>query len=118
MHASAVTGEGLTEAMDWLAVQLGSVQARKSLMTPASMVTDKPEELPVKLENRLDYCTRAYSAIKCLFTRPSKQESPEVSVVAVTNSEKSLIFLCDLSERFCPRDDREESGDQLHFIFF
>ncbi|KAL3862393.1 hypothetical protein ACJMK2_008362 [Sinanodonta woodiana] len=78
MHASAVTGEGIEEAMDWLAVQLGSVQARKTLMAPATTATDKPEDLPVKLENRLDYCTRAYSAIKCLFTRPSKQESPDV----------------------------------------
>ncbi|OWF45432.1 ADP-ribosylation factor 1-like [Mizuhopecten yessoensis] len=66
-HVSALRGDGLTEALDWLAFQLGSEEIRKS-------VTPESEDKMDKALSGLPYCSRAYTAIKCLFFRPTRQD--------------------------------------------
>lgn len=82
MPVSALTGQGLTEALDWLACQLGSVQAKKAVYSTVPPALDEiPQPLREsgdRLEHGMDYCTRAYTAIKCLFFRTNRpQESTE-----------------------------------------
>ncbi|KAK7494169.1 hypothetical protein BaRGS_00014642, partial [Batillaria attramentaria] len=87
MPVSAVTGEGLYPALDWLCTKLGSVQARRAAAPPPDLekpdVSDAsnsaadtasaaaPED--IQLHARGDYCSRAYSAIKCFFFRSNRQ---------------------------------------------
>ncbi|KAL8571181.1 hypothetical protein ACOMHN_010642 [Nucella lapillus] len=108
LPVSAVTGEGLYPALDWLCMKLGSLQARKALVAPPadpdnpaptatsgcsgtgskhdSGVTS-PQE--VDLQARGDYCSRAYSAIKCFFFRSNRQQGRQPSPDTVsTNSQE------------------------------
>ena len=86
LPVSAVTGEGLYPALDWLCMKLGSLQARRAITAPVEEAekpntsasgdkTDSGAALPedVELQARGDYCSRAYSAIKCFFFRSNKQ---------------------------------------------
>ena len=83
MPVSALTGQGLTEALDWLACQLGSVQAKKAVYStvPPAALDEIPRPLREsgdRLDHGMDYCTRAYTAIKCLFFRTNRpQDNPE-----------------------------------------
>ncbi|XP_076451354.1 uncharacterized protein LOC143287294 [Babylonia areolata] len=89
---SAVTGEGLYPALDWLCMKLGSVQARRAMVTPSAPAhPDHPAPSSTsgtpgskadggvaspqegELQARGDYCSRAYSAIKCFFFRSNRQ---------------------------------------------
>ncbi|CAI9741518.1 ADP-ribosylation factor 1-like [Octopus vulgaris] len=89
MPVSALTDQGLTEALDWLACQLGSVQAKKAVY---STVPPAPEEMPRmqresgdRLEHSMDYCSRAYTAIKCLFFRTSRTQDVTDSCPTTTS---------------------------------
>ena len=87
LPVSAVTGEGLYPALDWLCMKLGSLQARRAITAPVNPEAENPNTtangensdsgaaLPedVELQPRGDYCSRAYSAIKCFFFRSNKQ---------------------------------------------
>ncbi|XP_071109506.1 ADP-ribosylation factor 3-like [Haliotis cracherodii] len=74
MPVSAVKGDGLYPALDWLACKLGSAQARKALATPMPPPEVATPEGTETLEHGMDYCSRAYSAIKCLFLRTNRAE--------------------------------------------
>ena len=76
---SAVSGDGLYHALDWLASQLGSVQAKKALVVPESKTPHELADHDDALEHGVDYCSRAYTAIKCLFLRTNRQEGHEPS---------------------------------------
>ncbi|XP_064611899.1 ADP-ribosylation factor 1-like isoform X2 [Liolophura sinensis] len=74
---SALKGTGVSEALDWLACQLGSLQAKKAVVAPVrespvleAASSDETDRTP----QRKDYCNRAYTAIKCLF-KTSRTES-------------------------------------------
>lgn len=80
-----MTGEGLYNALDWLCQKLGSTHARRTTVTPPD--EEKPVDVSssnrpqasiaspdaVELQARGDYCSRAYSAIKCFFFRSNRQ---------------------------------------------
>ncbi|XP_014771265.2 ADP-ribosylation factor 1 [Octopus bimaculoides] len=90
MPVSALTDRGLTEALDWLACHLGSVQAKKAVY---STVPPAPEEMPRmqresgdRLEHSMDYCSRAYTAIKCLFFRTSRTQDVTDSCPTTTTT--------------------------------
>ncbi|GAB1602239.1 ADP-ribosylation factor 3-like [Argonauta hians] len=93
MPVSALTDQGLTEALDWLACQLGSVQAKKavySAMPPSAPEEEVPRmqrESSERLDHSMDYCTRAYTAIKCLFFRTSRTH--DIAPHAHTNTHTS-----------------------------
>ena len=76
IETSAITGQGLMESMDWLALQLGSNQPRKT-SNPTVAITDRPIENKDSKQQPKAYCTRAYSAIKCLFNRTNTQDSDD-----------------------------------------
>ncbi|XP_041377509.1 ADP-ribosylation factor 3-like [Gigantopelta aegis] len=76
---SAVNGDGLYYALDWLASKLGSVQAKKALVVPVSNVPSEMPDHDETLEHGMDYCSRAYTAIKCLFLRTNRQDGQESS---------------------------------------
>lgn len=76
IETSAITGQGLMESMDWLALQLGSNQPRKT-SNPTVAITDRPIENKDNKQQPKAYCTRAYSAIKCLFNRTNTQDSDD-----------------------------------------
>lgn len=68
-------GTGVSEALDWLACQLGSPKAKKAVVAPVREspvveAADGTDSTP----QRKDYCNRAYTAIKCLF-KTSRTES-------------------------------------------
>lgn len=74
---SALVGTGVSEALDWLACQLGSPKAKKAVVAPVREspvveAADGTDSTP----QRKDYCNRAYTAIKCLF-KTSRTESWE-----------------------------------------
>lgn len=69
---SAITGEGIEEAFDWLVSQLGSTQSKK----PASgAVTQDTRNQTQKFTYGMEQCTRAFSSLKWLFMKSSSQES-------------------------------------------
>ncbi len=75
MPVSAVKGDGLYTALDWLACKLGSAQARKALSIPTvAPPNSAPLEGGETFDHGIDYCSRAYSAIKCLFFRTNRGE--------------------------------------------
>ena len=75
IETSAITGQGLIEALDWLALQLGSNQPRKpSINSPVVLTNDRPMEMKDSKQQSKAYCTRAYSAFKCLFVRTNPQD--------------------------------------------
>ncbi|PVD35571.1 hypothetical protein C0Q70_02534 [Pomacea canaliculata] len=99
MPVSAVTGEGLYQALDWLCLKLGSTQARRAIAAPAEeenaqngetskneTETAAPET--VDLQARRDYCSRAYSAIKCFFFRSNRQGGQESPDTLSTSSQE------------------------------
>lgn len=85
LPVSAVTGEGLYPALDWLCTKLGSLQARKATSVPdmdkphcedarnSAVETNTTAPEDIQLQARGDYCSRAYSAIKCFFFRSNRQ---------------------------------------------
>ena len=75
LETSAITGQGLIESLDWLALQLGSSQPRKpSINSPVVIATDRSIEMKDSKQQSKAYCTRAYSAFKCLFVRTNPQD--------------------------------------------
>lgn len=69
---SAITGEGIEEAFDWLVSQLGSTQSKK----PASgAVTQDTRNQTQKFTYGMEQCTRAFSSLKWLFMKSNSQES-------------------------------------------
>ncbi|XP_070206837.1 uncharacterized protein [Littorina saxatilis] len=116
LPVSAVTGEGLYPALDWLSMKLGSQQARRAMTAPPPEVSDNPNPNPdvnanasasnlaaggstskndvsgatspeeVALQARGDYCSRAYSAIKCFFFRSNRQQGRPTSPDTVSTS--------------------------------
>lgn len=96
MPVCALTGDGLNESLDWLACQLGSVQAKKALSgvgyNPTTVQQDSvntSDTTSDKPQHGIDYCTRAYSAIKCLFVRSNRHER-QITEGTSSSSENSL----------------------------
>ena len=73
IETSAITGQGLMESMDWLALQLGSNQPRKT-SNPSIIVPERSMEFKDSRQQPKAYCTRAYSAIKCFFINRTNTE--------------------------------------------
>lgn len=80
IETSAINGDGLTDCMEWLANHLvsSSSPARKvtSQTTPKLPIDSSPNHCdknidPKDKSTHRAYCTRAYSAFKCFFIRPS-----------------------------------------------
>ncbi|KAL5014323.1 hypothetical protein ScPMuIL_008593 [Solemya velum] len=85
---SAISGEGLYEALDWLALQLGSAQVKKTSCSESHAKKSQTAEAPCaiakaesscddRFQHRTDYCNRAYSRIKCLFHKTNRQSTPD-----------------------------------------
>ncbi|XP_076085204.1 ADP-ribosylation factor 2-like isoform X2 [Mytilus galloprovincialis] len=66
---SALTGDGITEAFDWLALQLGSSQVKQTAEIN-KIQTEVTHFLPP--QNHPETCERSYSALACFFIRPTQ----------------------------------------------
>ncbi|KAK6177126.1 hypothetical protein SNE40_015292 [Patella caerulea] len=82
LPVSGVKGDGLHGALDWLASKLGSASAKNQnkIAGPSIGPTSDTEEISEEQDEAIahrDYCSRAYSAIKCLFLRTNKNDSQD-----------------------------------------
>lgn len=66
---SALTGDGITEAFDWLALQLGSSQVKQTAETNMKQ-TEITNFLPPQNPETCERTT--YSALACFFIRPTQ----------------------------------------------
>lgn len=64
-----MTGDGITEAFDWLALQLGSSQVKQTAEIN-KIQTEVTHFLPP--QNHPETCERSYSALACFFIRPTQ----------------------------------------------
>lgn len=83
---SATTGDGITEAFDWLALHLGSCQVKQTVdnMKPSTEIYNRQSENEYEMvshnletcdgthSQNAETCDRTYSALACFFVRPNQ----------------------------------------------
>lgn len=73
---SALNGDGITEAFDWLALQLGSCQVRQTCEMNMKQTTDinkkETESNSAVTSHNPVTCDHTYSALACFFIRPNQ----------------------------------------------
>lgn len=73
---SALNGDGITEAFDWLALQLGSCQVQQTSETSMKQTTDinkkETESNSAVMSHNPVTCDQTYSALACFFIRPNQ----------------------------------------------
>ncbi|ESO90435.1 hypothetical protein LOTGIDRAFT_164018 [Lottia gigantea] len=85
ISVSGVKGDGLHSALDWLASSLGSLPVKNPKQGPnpsktqskpsdnsVTMATGETSQCNEEVTGQKDYCSRAYSALKCLFVRTNR----------------------------------------------